>query len=578
MKNSPSPFLAKKRYHDLDALRAFAMLLGIGLHGFMSFVPFPLPIWSAQDVNQHEGYLFAMHAIHGFRLQLFFLVSGFFTAMIWRQRGLRGLIRHRAKRILLPLVVFTILLSPVIIGIGIFGSVLNAKRGDNATLWAAAKSGDVEAIHRHLAKGADVSEADAAGLAPLSWAALLGQSDAAKALIEHGADLEAADPDGTTALHCAAFMGESAVASLLVENGADVNAASNNGDTPLSVTETDDITTQFIAGLLQIPVDEKKVAAGRIEIGEFLKARGAVSRQAATEDPMAWLYPLIPGFKPIVDQLPGWAQVVVIVLAVNWLLAMIPIFAHLWFLYCLVWLVAGFAVVAWIARKLNWKPVPAWFVASPLRLLWLVPLTFVPQFFMVTTFGPDTAASLIPWPPMLAYYAVFFGFGALCHGQEAFEKKVGRLWPVSLLLAILALLLGLHWFGLRGSLFFTSASNHLPDLLANHLLCTLFSVLYAWLMVFGFIGLFRRFFSSGNRRIRYVSDSSYWLYLVHLPPIMLLQIWMADWPWPGAVKVLGICAVSTAALLVIYEYAIRYTFIGAMLNGRKTRRDTGSPG
>lgn len=578
MKNSPSPFLAKKRYHDLDALRAFAMLLGIGLHGFMSFVPFPLPIWSAQDVNQHEGYLFAMHAIHGFRLQLFFLVSGFFTAMIWRQRGLRGLIRHRAKRILLPLVVFTILLSPVIIGIGIFGSVLNAKRGDNATLWAAAKSGDVEAIHRHLAKGADVSEADAAGLAPLSWAALLGQSDAAKALIEHGADLEAADPDGTTALHCAAFMGESAVASLLVENGADVNAASNNGDTPLSVTETDDITTQFIAGLLQIPVDEKKVAAGRIEIGEFLKARGAVSGQAATEDPMAWLYPLIPGFKPIVDQLPGWAQVVVIVLAVNWLLAMIPIFAHLWFLYCLVWLVAGFAVVAWIARKLNWKPVPAWFVASPLRLLWLVPLTFVPQFFMVTTFGPDTAASLIPWPPMLAYYAVFFGFGALCHGQEAFEKKVGRLWPVSLLLAIPALLLGLHWFGLRGSLFFTSASNHLPDLLANHLLCTLFSVLYAWLMVFGFIGLFRRFFSSGNRRIRYVSDSSYWLYLVHLPPIMLLQIWMADWPWPGAVKVLGICAVSTAALLVIYEYAIRYTFIGAMLNGRKTRRDTGSPG
>ena len=348
--------------------------------------------------------------------------------------------------------------------------------------------------------------------------------------------------------------------------------------TPLSATEADELTTQFIAGMLQIPVDEKKMATGRAEIAKFLKAKGALPRHDVAEDPLAWLYLLVPGFEPIAGQLPEWAQAAAIVLAVNWLLAMIPIFAHLWFLYCLVWLVAGFAVVAWIARKLNWKPVPAWFVASPLRLLWLVPLTFVPQFFMVTTFGPDTAASPIPWPPMLAYYAVFFGFGALCHGQEAFEKKVGRLWPVSLLLAIPALLLGLHWFGLRGSLFFTSASNHLPDLLANHLLCTLFSVLYAWLMVFGFIGLFRRFFSSGNRRIRYVSDSSYWLYLVHLPPIMLLQIWMADWPWPGAVKVLGICAVSTAALLVIYEYAIRYTFIGAMLNGRKTRRDTGSPG
>ena len=134
------------------------MLLGIGLHGFMSFVPFPLPVWSAQDVNQHEGYLFAMHAIHGFRLQLFFLVSGFFTAMMFRQRGLGSLIKHRAKRILLPLVIFTILLSPTIIGIGIYGSALNATRGGNATLWAAAKSGDVEAINRHLAKGADVRD------------------------------------------------------------------------------------------------------------------------------------------------------------------------------------------------------------------------------------------------------------------------------------------------------------------------------------------------------------------------------------------------------------------------------------
>ena len=39
-------------------------------------------------------------------------------------------------------------------------------------------------------------------------------------------------------------------------------------------------------------------------------------------------------------------------------------------------------------------------------------------------------------------------------------------------------------------------------------------------------------------------------------------------------KILGICAVSTAALLVIYEYAVRYTFIGAMLNGSKTRHNT----
>ncbi len=156
------------------------MLLGIGLHGFMSFVPIPLPVWPAQDVNQHNGYLFALHAIHGFRLQLFFLVSGFFTTMMFRQRGLRGLINHRAKRILLPLVVFTILLSPAIISIGIYGNALSAKREGGETIWSAAKSGDVNAIHRHLAEGSDASQPDAAGLTPLSWAALLGQAEAAE--------------------------------------------------------------------------------------------------------------------------------------------------------------------------------------------------------------------------------------------------------------------------------------------------------------------------------------------------------------------------------------------------------------
>ena len=44
-----------------------------------------------------------MQAIHGFRMPLFFVVSGFFAAMLWRQRGMKEMLKHRAKRILLPL-------------------------------------------------------------------------------------------------------------------------------------------------------------------------------------------------------------------------------------------------------------------------------------------------------------------------------------------------------------------------------------------------------------------------------------------------------------------------------------------
>ena len=90
-------------------------------------------------------------------------------------------------------------------------------------------------------------------------------------------------------------------------------------------------------------------------------------------------------------------------------------------------------------------------------------------------------------------------------------------------------------------------------------------------MIFGLIGAFRKFCSAENRSIRYLSDASYWLYIAHLPVAMLLQIWIANAPWPGALKLICICTITTLFLLAIYEVAVRYTWIGAMLNGRKYR-------
>ena len=44
---------AVKRRHDLDALRAVAMLLGIVLHAALSFAPIP---WTVKDAQQSEFY------------------------------------------------------------------------------------------------------------------------------------------------------------------------------------------------------------------------------------------------------------------------------------------------------------------------------------------------------------------------------------------------------------------------------------------------------------------------------------------------------------------------------------------
>ena len=88
------------RRHDLDALRAAAMLLGIVFHSSLSVaLGFG---WMVRDVSQSKtAYLFQAW-VHGFRMPLFMVVSGFFTAMLWRKRGLKALFSHRFRRVLLP--------------------------------------------------------------------------------------------------------------------------------------------------------------------------------------------------------------------------------------------------------------------------------------------------------------------------------------------------------------------------------------------------------------------------------------------------------------------------------------------
>ena len=87
------------------------MLLGIVLHAAMSFLG---GVWSVEDIRAgSEFFWWLVFGIHGFRMQLFFLLSGFFTSMVWKKRGLNQLVRHRFKRIFLPLLICFVTIIPL---------------------------------------------------------------------------------------------------------------------------------------------------------------------------------------------------------------------------------------------------------------------------------------------------------------------------------------------------------------------------------------------------------------------------------------------------------------------------------
>ena len=100
--------------------------------------------------------------IHGFRMPLFFLVSGFFTAMLWRRRGLVALLKQRAKRILLPCLLGLVTVVPVtsIVSAWAIFSTMKLPRSDDGTLAGAARRGDLAAIRQRLDEGADVQAPD----------------------------------------------------------------------------------------------------------------------------------------------------------------------------------------------------------------------------------------------------------------------------------------------------------------------------------------------------------------------------------------------------------------------------------
>lgn len=112
MADNPS---SHERFYDLDALRAMAMFLGIVLHSSVFALPEAKPIWPIHDpaARGDRTYLLAIETIHGFRMPVFFLLSGFFTALLWERRGLRAVAHHRLRRVGIPFAVACLTVLPL---------------------------------------------------------------------------------------------------------------------------------------------------------------------------------------------------------------------------------------------------------------------------------------------------------------------------------------------------------------------------------------------------------------------------------------------------------------------------------
>ncbi len=109
-----SPHFSSPRYYAFDALRTMALLSVVVFHCAFSYVTLPLgETWSFKDEQTHFFFDLLILLLHQFQMPIFFVLSGFFGAMLVERRGIRGFWTNRWKRIAVPLIVGWVILFPL---------------------------------------------------------------------------------------------------------------------------------------------------------------------------------------------------------------------------------------------------------------------------------------------------------------------------------------------------------------------------------------------------------------------------------------------------------------------------------
>jgi glucans biosynthesis protein C len=175
---------------------------------------------------------------------------------------------------------------------------------------------------------------------------------------------------------------------------------------------------------------------------------------------------------------------------------------------------------------------------------------------------PTPDMSLIPNGPAALQFGLAFGLGWLLHRQAGLLGEMQARWPLNLAVAIALTVALLAQMGV--------APVVTPD--KPGLIKLFHAGAYAlaiWTWTFAIIGMALRFLSDHSPARRYIADSSYWIYVVHLPLVIFLQAWVSRLEWPALVKFGVVLVIGFGLMFASYELLVRHTFVGRLLNGRR---------
>jgi glucan biosynthesis protein C len=236
--------------------------------------------------------------------------------------------------------------------------------------------------------------------------------------------------------------------------------------------------------------------------------------------------------------------------------------AHLWFLYYLIL----FYVLLLLGLLLFRLPVLHW-IQCVLTRMFFKPLPIIVfSFCLLATIGYNLPSSgvivdtsVFPDLFIFGYYFFWFAVGYVINKAPAALKFCSQRYLQLLLIGFVC------------TFFVIGNQSIFGTVVSGTMLHTLLKVVETVCLVFGFCGFFLVLFQKPNTFIQYLSDASYWMYLIHLGIVAALHIILTYTNVPGYFRFFIVVGLTLLVTLGSYHFLVRYSWLGRMLHGPRQK-------
>ena len=246
---------------------------------------------------------------------------------------------------------------------------------------------------------------------------------------------------------------------------------------------------------------------------------------------------------------------------------------HLWFL----WYLIQFCTVLWLLQKSNTLlKLLLNNIVHPVSLCLVIPLIiFVSLIDQPVPFpAPD---KLTPTFRAYGFYGTLYLLGAGVYHRKDKIVKITCFLKMVTVIAIMSLVTYFMIIPEAPTLTMikqAAASGQFSPSGSWHVLQSAIQTIaiISWTALVLMLG--QRYLNQQSVQSRFISDASYWVYLVHVPVLIYIQMPLINLECSAILKFIISVAVTFTLSLLSYYLLVRSTWLGVFLNGKKQNART----